>query len=223
MSAETPDVPEPDAPDEESGAPEDKAAGPDGAAGDSEGQPSSRRRRRRRRRRLPSDPLSRAEVMAKRRLGIEGLREEQQQALEAIIAGRDVLLRLDESRPARPLSFEEARDQVAESLLTRKRSEALQALRAEVEEKHVLKITDPALRKAFEKAGFVNAIEVRQQPDDADWDPEDINYNTFRWITASAGFAMGPSRVNPKTGEILDADIIFDSDFLESCIIDSRP
>jgi hypothetical protein len=68
--------------------------------------------------------------------------------------------------------------------------------------------------KAFEKAGFVNAIEVRQQPDDATWDPEDINYNTFRWITASAGFAMGPSRVNPHTGQILDADIIFDADFL---------
>ena len=48
--------------------------------------------------------------------------------------------------------------------------------------------------KAFEKAGFANAIEVRQQPDEADWDPEDINYNTFRWITAGAAFAMGPSR-----------------------------
>ena len=68
--------------------------------------------------------------------------------------------------------------------------------------------------KAFEKAGFANAIEVRQQPDNADWDPEDINYNTFRWITSSAGFAMGPSRVNPLTGQILDADIIFDADFL---------
>lgn len=69
--------------------------------------------------------------------------------------------------------------------------------------------------KAFEKAGFANAIEVRQQPDDATWDPEDINYNTFRWITAGAAFAMGPSRVNPLTGEILDADIIFDADFLQ--------
>jgi hypothetical protein len=68
--------------------------------------------------------------------------------------------------------------------------------------------------KAFEKAGLVNAIEVRQQPDDAEWDPEDINYNTFRWMTASAGFAMGPSRVNPVTGQILDADIIFDADFV---------
>ncbi|MDO4558185.1 MAG: zinc-dependent metalloprotease, partial [Planctomycetia bacterium] len=69
--------------------------------------------------------------------------------------------------------------------------------------------------RAFEKCGFYNAIEVRQQPDDADWDPEDINYNTFRWITARAGFAMGPSRVNPITGEILDADVIMDADFIQ--------
>jgi hypothetical protein len=68
--------------------------------------------------------------------------------------------------------------------------------------------------KAYEKAGFVNAIIVDQQPDDATWDPEDVNYNTFRWITSNAGFAMGPSRVNPYTGQILDADIIFDADFL---------
>jgi hypothetical protein len=69
--------------------------------------------------------------------------------------------------------------------------------------------------KAFERAGFSNAIEVRQQPDDATWDPEDIRYNTFRWITANAGFAMGPSRTSPLTGQILDADIIFDADFIE--------
>jgi hypothetical protein len=80
----------------------------------------------------------------------------------------------------------------------------------------------PAIRRgieswneAFEKAGFANAIEVRQQPEVTDWDPEDINYNTFRWITAGQGFAMGPSRVNPRTGQILDADIIFDADFLQ--------
>ena len=72
-----------------------------------------------------------------------------------------------------------------------------------------------AWNKAFEKAGYSNAIEVRQQPDDATWDPEDINYNTFRWITASASFAIGPSRVNPTTGQILDADILFDADFVQ--------
>lgn len=68
--------------------------------------------------------------------------------------------------------------------------------------------------KAFAKAGWVDAIEVIDQQDSDTWDPEDINYNTFRWITANAGFAMGPSRVNPRTGQILDADIIFDADFL---------
>lgn len=69
--------------------------------------------------------------------------------------------------------------------------------------------------KAFEKAGFYDAIEVRQQPEDATWDAGDVNYNTFQWITSGAGFAMGPSRVNPSTGQILDADIIFDADFLQ--------
>jgi hypothetical protein len=72
-----------------------------------------------------------------------------------------------------------------------------------------------AWNAAFAKAGFASAIEVRQQPDKTDWDPEDVNYNTFRWITAGASFAMGPSRVNPRTGQILDADIIFDADFLQ--------
>lgn len=64
--------------------------------------------------------------------------------------------------------------------------------------------------KAFEKIGFRDAIEVRQQENE-DFDPEDVNYNTFRWIATDAGFAMGPSRANPLTGEILDADIIFDA------------
>ena len=68
--------------------------------------------------------------------------------------------------------------------------------------------------KAFEKLGFDNAVEARQQRDDDTWDPEDVNYNTFRWITAEVGFAMGPSRTNPLTGQILDADIIFDASFL---------
>jgi hypothetical protein len=67
--------------------------------------------------------------------------------------------------------------------------------------------------KAFEKVGFRDAIEVRQQQDE-EFDPEDINYNTFRWITSGEAFAMGPIRANPLTGEILDADIIFDADMV---------
>jgi hypothetical protein len=72
--------------------------------------------------------------------------------------------------------------------------------------------------KAFEKLGFYNAVHVYQPGEyekrEDEIDPEDINYNFFRWITAEAGFAIGPSRVNPKTGEILDADILFDDSFL---------
>ncbi len=64
--------------------------------------------------------------------------------------------------------------------------------------------------KAFEKIGFRDAIEVRQQENE-DFDPEDINYSTFRWIATDRGYAMGPSRANPLTGEIIDADIIFDA------------
>ena len=70
--------------------------------------------------------------------------------------------------------------------------------------------------KAFEKLGFDKAIEVWQQEEKDTWDPESIQYNTFRWITAEAGFAIGPSRINPLTGQILDADILFDSGFLRA-------
>ncbi|MEH2259426.1 zinc-dependent metalloprotease [Nostoc sp.] len=71
--------------------------------------------------------------------------------------------------------------------------------------------------KAFLKAGFKDAIEVRQMPDDATWDPADIRYNTIRWINTVDGyFAMGPSRVNPLTGEILDADILVDASFIRA-------
>ena len=67
--------------------------------------------------------------------------------------------------------------------------------------------------KAFEKIGFRDAIEVRQQENE-DFDPEDVNFNTFRWITSELGYAMGPSRANPFTGEIIDADIIFDASMI---------
>lgn len=69
--------------------------------------------------------------------------------------------------------------------------------------------------KAFEAAGFKDAIQVQQMPDNATWDPADVRYNTIRWINTVDGyFAMGPSRVNPLTGEILDADILVDASFV---------
>lgn len=66
--------------------------------------------------------------------------------------------------------------------------------------------------KAFEKVGIANAIEVYYQ--DAatgahmEKDPEDVRYNFIRWLNNNVGTAIGPSRVDPLTGQILDADII---------------
>ena len=65
--------------------------------------------------------------------------------------------------------------------------------------------------KAFEKIGFKDAVVVKQQPDDADWDPGDVRYSTIRWFAGypDPGFAQGPSRTDPGTGQIYDADIRF--------------
>jgi hypothetical protein len=67
--------------------------------------------------------------------------------------------------------------------------------------------------EAFEAAGFKQAIEARQMPDNADWDPSDVRYNVVRWSDSISMWALGfgPSRVNPLTGEILDADVIIDA------------
>lgn len=62
--------------------------------------------------------------------------------------------------------------------------------------------------KAFERIGFKDAIEVKQQPDDADWSTHDSRHASIRWFLGTdAGFAIGPSVVDPRSGEILDADI----------------
>ena len=70
--------------------------------------------------------------------------------------------------------------------------------------------------KAFEAAGLRDAIVVHQQTDEvhAKKDPADVQYNFVRWIVSGTPFAMGPSRVNPFTGQILDADIIFDDSYI---------
>lgn len=62
--------------------------------------------------------------------------------------------------------------------------------------------------KAFEKIGFRDALVVKQQPDDADWDDMDARHASIRWfVGADVGFAIGPSHSDPRTGEITDADI----------------
>lgn len=63
--------------------------------------------------------------------------------------------------------------------------------------------------EAFEKAGFKNAVVMKQMPDDATWDPADIRYNVIRWVSSAypSYGAIGPSFTNPRTGQILGSDI----------------
>lgn len=65
---------------------------------------------------------------------------------------------------------------------------------------------------AFEQAGFKNAVVCKEQPDDATWDAGDIRYNVLRWTSSPeppfGGY--GPSFVNPRTGEIIGADIMLE-------------
>jgi hypothetical protein len=69
-----------------------------------------------------------------------------------------------------------------------------------------------AWNSAFEKAGFSNAIAVEIQPDDAAWDAGDIRYNVLRWTSSPVvpfgGY--GPSITNPRTGQILGADVMLE-------------
>ena len=70
--------------------------------------------------------------------------------------------------------------------------------------------------KAFEHAGFSNAMAVKVQPDDADWDAGDIRYNVLRWTSSPrppfGGY--GPSFSNPRTGQLIGADIMLEYSFL---------
>ena len=63
---------------------------------------------------------------------------------------------------------------------------------------------------AFEKAGFKNAVVAKIQPDDAEWDAGDVQYNVIRWAsTPSPRYSgYGPSVANPRTGEMIAADIV---------------
>ena len=67
-----------------------------------------------------------------------------------------------------------------------------------------------AWQGAFEKAGFKDAIVAKDAPsytEDPDWDAEDARYSTIRWLPTTVENAMGPHVHDPRTGEILEADI----------------
>lgn len=65
---------------------------------------------------------------------------------------------------------------------------------------------------AFETAGFSNAIVALEAPskeEDPDWDPEDVRYSVARWSASETRNAVGPSTSDPRTGEIIESDIVW--------------
>jgi hypothetical protein len=67
-------------------------------------------------------------------------------------------------------------------------------------------------QKAFEAAGFRNAIIGKVPPtpeEDPDWSPEDVRYSVIRYITTEIQNAQGPHVHDPRTGEILESDILW--------------
>jgi hypothetical protein len=79
-----------------------------------------------------------------------------------------------------------------------------------VPEKYRAAVTAGVLEwnQAFAAIGFTDAIVVKQQSAQDNFDTMDARHASIRWFTgADAGFAIGPSQADPRTGEILDADI----------------
>ena len=65
---------------------------------------------------------------------------------------------------------------------------------------------------AFETAGFSNAIVALEAPskeEDPDWDPEDVRFSVARWSASEVRNAQGPSTSDPRTGEIIESDIVW--------------
>ncbi len=85
-----------------------------------------------------------------------------------------------------------------------------------VEFRETIQKAGEAWNEAFESAGFKNAFVVKVQPDDAEWDAGDIRYNVIRWTSSPnppfGGY--GPSFTNPRTGQILGADIMLEYVFM---------
>lgn len=70
---------------------------------------------------------------------------------------------------------------------------------------------------AFEAAGFRRAIVALDPPSPAqepDWSPEDARYSVIRWLPSETENAFGPSVVDPRSGEILEADVRFFHNFM---------
>lgn len=69
--------------------------------------------------------------------------------------------------------------------------------------------------KAFEKIGFKNVVQVVDFPkNDPDFDPANLKYSCIRYVPVAIENAMGPSWVDPTTGEIINASVLIYNDLV---------
>jgi hypothetical protein len=70
--------------------------------------------------------------------------------------------------------------------------------------------------KAFAAIGYPDAVEVKDQPDDPTWDPDDVRINTVHWLTQAygGGYAQAGLVFDPRTGEMIHTSIVIDADLM---------
>src|SRR5690606_33576083 len=71
----------------------------------------------------------------------------------------------------------------------------------------------------FETAGFKNTILAKDPPspeEDPEWNPEDVRYSVVRWAASTTRNAQGPSVSDPRSGEIIESDIVWYHNHLRS-------
>ena len=90
-----------------------------------------------------------------------------------------------------------------------------------VELRPVIEAAGLRWNEAFEAAGFRNAIVIRTQPDDADWNAGDLRYNVIRWTSSpNVQFGgYGPSFADPRTGQLLGADIMLEHSVIRNVLL----
>ena len=70
--------------------------------------------------------------------------------------------------------------------------------------------------KAFEKIGFKNVMHIEDFPkDDPEFDPDNLKYSCIRYVPAAVANAMGPSWVDPRSGEIINASVLMYNDVVK--------
>lgn len=75
-----------------------------------------------------------------------------------------------------------------------------------------------AWNQAFEAAGFKNAVQARPYPtpeEDPEFDPEDVRYSVIRWVPSQIANAYGPHLADPRSGEILNANVVLFHNILQ--------